>query len=128
MDDSESGIKERVKALLEELVTYQPGWEDLSTMDIHFRNGLGETPLHIAAIRGDAQAVGDLLALGANPNIRGEHGFTALHEAVLQEHVEVVRLLLEHGASRTEQNDWGQTAADIARLHKCDEILASLES
>ena len=93
---------------------------------VHTRGVLGDTPLHVAAIRGDARMVGLLLDAGAEIDAHGEYGHTPLHEAIGQMHIEVVRLLLARGASRTVTNDWGQSALDIARLGDKPEIEALL--
>ncbi|XP_048390651.2 BRCA1-associated RING domain protein 1 isoform X2 [Stegostoma tigrinum] len=61
------------------------------------RNHKGETPLHIAAIKGDIVAVEQLLENGANPNIKDNAGWTPLHEACNHGHVEIVERLLKFG-------------------------------
>ncbi len=93
---------------------------------VHTRGVLGDTPLHVAATRGDARIVGLLLDAGAEIDARGEYGHTPLHEAVGQGHIEAVRLLLARGASRSVYNDWGQTALEIAHLGDRPEIEALL--
>ncbi|KAK7508594.1 hypothetical protein BaRGS_00000160 [Batillaria attramentaria] len=62
------------------------------------RNAKGETPLHVAAIKGDVTAVRELLAKGDNPNVRDNAGWTPLHEAVNHGNSRVTELLLQHGA------------------------------
>ncbi|XP_051877165.1 BRCA1-associated RING domain protein 1 [Pristis pectinata] len=61
------------------------------------RNHKGETPLHIASIKGDIAAVEQLLENGANPNIKDNAGWTPLHEACNHGHVKVVQKLLQFG-------------------------------
>ncbi|XP_069790043.1 BRCA1-associated RING domain protein 1 [Narcine bancroftii] len=61
------------------------------------RNHKGETPLHIASIKGDIATVEELLENGANPNIKDNAGWTPLHEACNHGHVKVVQLLLQFG-------------------------------
>ncbi|XP_067892237.1 BRCA1-associated RING domain protein 1 [Heterodontus francisci] len=61
------------------------------------RNHKGETPLHIASIKGDIAAVEQLLENGANPNIKDNAGWTPLHEACNHGHVEIAELLLKFG-------------------------------
>lgn len=75
-------------------------------------NLLGETALHIAAIRGDIRIGKILLDVGANTNAPGEYGNTPLHEAVSQRKYDFVKLLLEYGASKDIQNEDGFTAMD----------------
>ena len=43
------------------------------------RNRLNWTPLHVAAMKGDPQAVSELMDLGADSNLRNLVGATALH-------------------------------------------------
>mmetsp|Transcript_20407 Transcript_20407/g.52432 ORF Transcript_20407/g.52432 Transcript_20407/m.52432 type:complete len:147 (-) Transcript_20407:132-572(-) len=57
-------------------------------------DGSGNTPLLWAADRGHAEAVGILLAGGADPNTRGFLGATALGRACRRGHSDVVRALL----------------------------------
>ncbi|XP_041056011.1 BRCA1-associated RING domain protein 1 [Carcharodon carcharias] len=61
------------------------------------RNHKGETPLHVASIKGDITTVEQLLENGANPNIKDHAGWTPLHEACNHGHVEIVELLLKFG-------------------------------
>ncbi|XP_065828708.1 uncharacterized protein [Oscarella lobularis] len=65
---------------------------------IHKRNERGETPLHVACIRGDSDAVQKLIEQGAQINCGDHAGWTPLHEAANHGHGEIVRILLENGA------------------------------
>ncbi|MEO7598499.1 MAG: ankyrin repeat domain-containing protein [Opitutus sp.] len=56
----------------------------------------GNTPLHLAALRGDDAAVDALLSAGADPNSLNRAGAAPLHYAVMSEHM--VSSLLAHGA------------------------------
>jgi uncharacterized protein len=58
----------------------------------------GYTGLHAAAAKGDAQAIGALLARGADANARDAHGRTPLHVAAHLSHGEAARALAGGGA------------------------------
>ncbi|XP_027729578.1 BRCA1-associated RING domain protein 1 [Vombatus ursinus] len=62
------------------------------------RNHRGETPLHIASIKGDIPSVEHLLQNGSDPNVKDHAGWTPLHEACNHGHQKVVELLLQHKA------------------------------
>ncbi|KAI5613430.1 BRCA1-associated RING domain protein 1 [Silurus asotus] len=62
------------------------------------RNHKGETPLHLAAIKGDVEMTRELLQQGADPNLKDHAGWTPLHEACNLGHVGVVEVLLQQGA------------------------------
>ncbi|XP_041940161.1 BRCA1-associated RING domain protein 1 [Alosa sapidissima] len=62
------------------------------------RNHKGETPLHLAAIKGDVEAVKRLLEQGADPNLKDNAGWTPLHEASNHGHAAVVEALILGGS------------------------------
>ncbi|XP_038576239.1 BRCA1-associated RING domain protein 1 [Micropterus salmoides] len=62
------------------------------------RNHKGETLLHLAAIKGDVEAVKELLDQGADPNLKDNAGWTPLHEACNLGHLAVVEMLVSSGA------------------------------
>ncbi|KAL3056540.1 hypothetical protein OYC64_019095 [Pagothenia borchgrevinki] len=62
------------------------------------RNHKGESPLHLAAIKGDVEAVKELLEQGADPNLKDNAGWTPLHEACNLGHLPVVEVLVSGGA------------------------------
>ncbi|XP_063789227.1 BRCA1-associated RING domain protein 1 isoform X2 [Pseudophryne corroboree] len=69
-----------------------------SNFSVAKKNHKGETMLHVASIKGDLQAVEELLRSGANPNVKDHAGWTPLHEACNHGHTNVVELLLQYQA------------------------------
>ena len=59
--------------------------------------GMAETPLHSAAIAGEASTAALLLAHGCSPDLKDAKGCTPLLRAVFEGRVEVVRMLLATG-------------------------------
>ncbi|XP_071381010.1 BRCA1-associated RING domain protein 1 [Centroberyx affinis] len=62
------------------------------------RNHKGETPLHLAAIKGDVETATELLDQGADPNLKDNAGWTPLHEACNLGHQAVAEVLVLRGA------------------------------
>jgi len=93
-----------------------PDFLGVPLTDVHVRGSFGNTPLHVAAVQGDMEAVRLLIDAGADLNSQGEHGYTPLHEAVEQGHFEVADLLIKSGSDPKKSNVDGETPFDIARL------------
>jgi len=70
----------------------------------------GWTALHLAAYYGHPEAVGILLARGADVNLRSTNSMenTPLHAAVAGRHFDVVKVLLENGigVNATQHGGW----------------------
>ena len=107
---------------LEEEVRSHPTFEEFPQVDIHTRNCVGATALHFAAIQGNAEITRLLLLAGADPNLKGEHGFTPLHEAIQQNHLDTIKELLSGGADPTIKNDWDQDSFELASLDDSPEF------
>jgi ankyrin repeat protein len=93
-----------------------PAFEAIKPLTVKSKNCLNETPLHVAAIWGDVEAIRLLVGAGADINAAGEHGHTPLQEAVGQHKIEAVKILLELGADPSIKNEWGETAEEIATV------------
>uniref|UniRef100_A0AAY4B7K0 Ankyrin repeat domain 12 n=2 Tax=Denticeps clupeoides TaxID=299321 RepID=A0AAY4B7K0_9TELE len=65
---------------------------------VNKRNERGETPLHMAAIRGDVKQVKELIGLGADVNVKDFAGWTPLHEACNLGYYDVAKVLISAGA------------------------------
>nr|XP_020449746.1 LOW QUALITY PROTEIN: nuclear factor NF-kappa-B p105 subunit [Monopterus albus] len=63
---------------------------------LDMRNHLYQTPLHLAVITQQKEAVEALLLAGADPTLTDRHGNTVLHLASQQEGEGMVQLLLQH--------------------------------
>lgn len=80
---------------------------------VFYRNGYGDTPLHIVANWGDCEAISVLLSAGADVNAIGESGFTPLHCAAEQNRSGAIILLRKAGASTIGDAD-GETPLELA--------------
>jgi len=73
----------------------------LPSIELDVLDGQGQTPLHVAALKGYLRTVEALLERGADPNGRFDpklNASTPLTLACLQQHVRIVETLLKHGA------------------------------
>jgi ankyrin repeat protein len=70
----------------------------------------GDSCLHIAAARGDLQAVRLLVDAGMDVNCRGDLGNTPLHYARKAAHAEVVGFLIDRGSVPSLENELGERA------------------
>ena len=88
--------------------------------------------LHLMAKRNDTEAVGWLLAHGADPNARWSHWeseVTALHLAILGGHPDMVRRLLEAGADpRIKDSQHEADAVGWAAFFRQEEVVRMLEA
>jgi ankyrin repeat protein len=83
--------------------------------DVNRRGVFGNTPLKIAAVRGDLEATRVLLDNGADVNALQEDVCTALHYGASFGHSDVVALLLERGAAVDRIDRFGKSALDYAK-------------
>ncbi|WP_082468054.1 MULTISPECIES: ankyrin repeat domain-containing protein [unclassified Sphingomonas] len=82
-----------------DLINYE-GDDPLAPIDpLTYKDSGGDGVLHIAAYRGDIEAVALLLDAGIDPNIKGEMGYTALHYTGWQKHWKISKILIARGAS-----------------------------
>lgn len=87
--------------------------------DLDATDCCGMTPMHPAAGGdwGNPTAIRSLLRLGAETDLRDNHGNTPLLLAAYSGEVECIRLLLAAGVDPQTKNSAGETARDIARAH-----------
>ncbi len=74
----------------------------------------GSLPLHLAALRGQLEAVELLVDAGAEVSVGDGDNTTPLVCATIGGHLEVVKYLVSQGASLTETDNYGQTALTTA--------------
>jgi uncharacterized protein len=108
-------MTQKLSSILAQMAT-MPDFINCQPLEPRSRGLLGDTPLHIASIWGDQDAVVTLLDAGAEIDAQGEHGYTPLHEAVEQGHRSVVKALLARGASPDIRNDNGLTPRQLAEV------------
>ena len=76
----------------------------------------GRSPLHYAAVDGDAELARKLLSVGQDVNLADKQGFTPLHFAAQAQSPATVALLLDNGAHIDAQNAFGASPLLIALL------------
>ncbi len=88
---------------------------DLTDANIHSRDKVNQTPLHVACEQGCLDVVLFLLDKGLDVDDAPPPGrFAPLHMAVLGEHLDVARALIERGASVNRRDAWGRTILHYA--------------
>jgi ankyrin repeat protein len=119
-------MKAELASYLEQMKGF-PSFEEFAEIGVHTRNHFGETALHYVSIQGNAEVVGLLLAEGADPNLRGEHGYTPLAEAISQGHLDVAKVLLAAAADPDLKSDDGSDALEIASLNGIPGFVEQIE-
>ena len=95
------GHREVVRVLIEEMkkkliVNEKAGWIDTLCV----KNSVGETPLHIAAMKGHKEIIQLLVTEGANIEVEDKHGYRPLHVAIVEDQKDMVEFLINnHRAS-----------------------------
>jgi ankyrin repeat protein len=80
--------------------------------NVHARNGLQETPLHVAGIYSDNIRT-TLLAHGAEINAQDRDGNTVLHKALGTNYLSIAKELIHQGANYTIKNHQGKFPIDL---------------
>jgi ankyrin repeat protein len=92
-------------------------------IEIDARNAADETPLMMAALRGEADAVQALLAHGASPV---KDGWSPIHYAATGGTPAVVKLLLARGAPIEARSPNGSTPLMLAAKYGSEEVVDAL--
>ena len=96
--------------------------------DVNQRGIYGNTPLKIATVRGDIDAVRVLLGAGAAVDMIVEEDCTVLYYAAWFSRPEIVRILLDHGASLDTRNSLsGYTPLEVAQDRGYAEVVTVLQ-
>ena len=94
-----------------DLLNYQ-GCDVTSPIDpISYVTPDGDRLIHVAALRGDVEAVETLLAAGEDINAIGDMGNTPAHYAAMGKCQELFDLLMCLGANPDLKNEFGTTVA-----------------
>lgn len=95
-------------------------------VDANTSDKSGDTPLHIAAVRGYQEITSLLIAEGANVNARNARELTPLHAAAWGDHIEIVKLLIAKGSNINARGEHGATPLHVSALSGSDETIAFL--
>ncbi|KAF2963150.1 hypothetical protein GQX73_g10430 [Xylaria multiplex] len=113
-------------------VRASPNGNEVPSTDLILANGQQgdsygwQSPLHLAAQKGDDRIVRVLLQYQSDCNERDSDGLTPLFHAIISGHEDVASLLLEHGA-RIGEKDWqGRTALALAVIYRREALLETL--
>jgi ankyrin repeat protein len=93
-----------------------PSFVGLGDVSVTTVGNFRDTPLHVAAVQNDLDAIRLLVEAGGDINAKDEEGYSPLHEAVEQGNNDAVILLLNLGADVDVRNDNGLTPDQLAAL------------
>ncbi|XP_010987401.2 ankyrin repeat domain-containing protein 27 isoform X1 [Camelus dromedarius] len=99
---------------------------DPSVVTPFSRDDRGHTPLHVAALCGQASLIDLLVSKGAVVNATDYHGSTPLHLACQKGYQSVTLLLLHYKASPEVQDNNGNTALHLACTHGHEDCVKAL--
>lgn len=83
---------------------------------------MDDTPLHIAARKGELDDIAVLVSHGADVNLKGDLGYTALHYAAMAAQAAAVARLLDLGADASLKNEFSETPLHVAEVGGHTEI------
>ncbi len=87
---------------------------DAPKIELNALNPLGESPLMLAALKGQLELVAKMIKKGADVN---KTGWTPLHYAASFGHVDVIKLLLENSAYIDAESPNGSTPLMMASMY-----------
>lgn len=77
---------------------------------------MDDTPLHIAARKGELDDIVVLVSHGADVNSSGDLGHTPLHYAAMSGQAAAVERLLDLGADTSLKNEFSETPLQVAEI------------
>ena len=80
------------------------------------RDFCGNSALHRAVCKGQAELAESLIALGADVNGRDDAGTAPLHQAVMAGDIRIATILLDSGADTIASTDHGVTPIELAQM------------
>ena len=105
-----------------------PAFDFLDKCEVNSKGDFGDTPLHVAAVWGDVDAINLLIRNGAMINAIGENGYTPLHEAIGSDNTDAAKELIASGADPFIKNTDGNDCFKLSEAVGNQEILAFLKS
>ena len=115
--------KEVVELFFKELEKKSPDLENIRTfleselVDVHTKDNVGRTPLHVATIRNSKAVAEFLISSGADLNARNEYGYTPLHSAAWGNSLDLAKLLISFGAKVNAKRNDGWTPLHQAAVN-----------
>src|SRR5258706_5946880 len=85
-------------------------------IDLSTKNRLGETPLYVAAEKGQLEMARLLIAKGAGAKAQTPNGESVLHAAAMIESMALMTALIEAGADKDSANNDGETPLHWAAM------------
>lgn len=92
------------------------------------KGAVDDTPLHIAARKGELEDIAVLITHGADVNVRGDLGNTPLHQAAMAGQTRAVSRLLELGADPALRNEFSETPLRVAQIGGHTQVIEALSS
>ncbi|MBF0206024.1 MAG: ankyrin repeat domain-containing protein [Oligoflexia bacterium] len=103
-----------------------PNEQDAQQIDPNSKNESGQTPLMLAAYKGDLVLLNALLLHGGDVGLKDSKGFTALMFASIKGNLEVVKILLKNRSHIDGKNNEGMTSSALATIANQASVLKYL--
>lgn len=122
---SSSNYKQTIKTYLDLLNKVADSKEK---SDVNVKGGVDNTPLHIAAMKGDPQIIKQLVKLGAKLDVKNKFGSTPFQLAIESGHIEAVKALYKDRSQLSVVDNNGDTPIIMASKTNRTDILSFLLS